>query len=155
MTLDELLAREAIRATICRYNACGDNDDADGFAACFASDGIIESIAFRHEGREAIREWKASAGVFSATGRTAPFRVHNVTGSHIEMLSAETARARSGWIVITDIGPDHAGVYHDQFRKEGEDWLIAHRVIDLLWRAPNSYVGEQGVGRKSAVGRNP
>ena len=36
-----------------------------------------------------------------------------------------TKGQNSGWIVITDIGPDHAGVYHDRFRKVGDDWLIA------------------------------
>ena len=57
---------------------------------------------------------------------------------NIELTGAESARARTYWVAYTDIGPDHAGCYLDEFRKVGADWLIAHRRVREDWRSPNS-----------------
>ena len=65
MTLDELLAREAIRDTMAKYNVSGDRLKAEDFAACFTEDGIIQSerapgdYIFRYVGRVAILEWQS------------------------------------------------------------------------------------------------
>lgn len=150
MTLDEMLAREAIRATMARYNAAGDRLQVDEYAACFTEDGIMESEhtdpadRFRFEGREAIRAWQArwrertlaGEGVHKAT-----FARHHLTTCDIELLGADTARARTYWQAWTDIGPDHAGYYLDTFRKEGDRWLIAHRRVREDWRSPHSLFG--------------
>lgn len=142
MNLEELLAREQIRSTLIAYNRAGDNDDADGFAACFTDDGIFHGAGLTLEGREAIRAWKASGVVFrdNPRGRAAPFRVHHLSSIHIDLLSHEEASARSCWFVVTDIGPDHSGLYHDRLRRVDGQWLIANRVARCLWRAENSYV---------------
>ncbi len=64
MTLDELLAREAIRDTMAQYNVSGDRLKVEEFAACFTEDGILQSerapgdFIFRHVGRAAINEIK-------------------------------------------------------------------------------------------------
>ena len=42
MQVEELLAREAIRATLARYNLSGDRGRLDELAACFAPDGVME-----------------------------------------------------------------------------------------------------------------
>lgn len=146
MTTDELIAREAIRHTLTAYNKAGDEDDAEGFAACFTEDALMQSVAFRHEGREAIRQWKAAASVFKATGRTAGFRVHHISSIHIELTSPEEAKVRTCWFVVTDIGPDHSGLYHDRFRRVGERWLIEERLIDMVWRAEDSFVAANMLG---------
>ena len=39
---------------------------------------------------------------------------------------------------MTDIGPDHAGIYSDALVKRGDRWLLAHRTIRLDWRSPQS-----------------
>ena len=36
------------------------------------------------------------------------------------------------------MGPDHAGYYLDEFRREGDRWLIAHRRIRRDWQAEQS-----------------
>lgn len=152
MTVDELIARESIRHTLASYNKAGDADDADGFADCFAHDGIMDAPSFYHEGRDAIRAWKASNSVFAGgTGKVALFRVHHISSIHIDLISADAARTRTAWFVVTDIGPDHAGVYHDEFVRHGERWLIGKRVIDTLWRAENSYIGPEIVGCRSGL----
>src|SRR3989304_609250 len=64
MTLEELLAREATRDTLARYNTSGDRLKVDDFVACFTEDAIMESehvegeLGFRYVGREEIRAWQ-------------------------------------------------------------------------------------------------
>ncbi len=66
MTIDDLLAREAIRDTLAKYNASGDRSRTEDYAACFTRDGIIESSdrsggkGIYYEGRDAILALKAN-----------------------------------------------------------------------------------------------
>lgn len=150
MTLGDLLAREAIRDTLAKYNVSGDRLKVDDYAACFTDDGIMEAehrdpaFAFRYEGREAIRAWQArwleqtmsGAGVHQAT-----FARHHLSTCKIDLTGPATADVRTYWVAWTDIGPDHAGYYLDAFRKVDGDWLIAHRRVREDWRAPASLFG--------------
>lgn len=147
MTLDELLARESIRATMASYNIAGDRLRADDFMAVFTQDGILESDgvpgtdAFRYQGRQEIREWIArwhQPGATAKDARKATFVRHHLSTCHIEITGADTAKARTYWVAYTDIGPDHCGYYLDSFRKISESWLIAHRKVRLDWRSPQS-----------------
>lgn len=148
MTLEDLLAREAIRDTMAAYTTAGDRLKIDDFVACFTDDAVIESEhvpearAFRYEGRAAIRAWQERwlAGAGGTHGAT--FVRHHLSTSKIDLGGGDTARARTYWVAWTDIGPDHAGYYLDRFRKEGETWLIAHRRIRMDWEAPNSLFGD-------------
>lgn len=150
MTLADLLAREAIRDTLAKYNVSGDRLKIDDYAACFTEDGIMEAehkdpaFAFRYEGRETIRAWQqrwleqtlSGAGVHQAT-----FARHHLATSKIDLAGPDTATVRTYWVAWTDIGPDHAGYYLDTFRKVGEEWLIAHRRVREDWRSPASLFG--------------
>lgn len=144
MTLDDLLAREAIRDTMARYTTSGDRLRIDDFVSCFTEDGVIEAEdvrieqAFRYEGRAAIRSWQERW--LSGKGGThgARFVRHHLSTSRIELTSPDIATARTYWVAWTDIGPDHAGYYLDTFRKVGEEWLIAHRRVRLDWEADAS-----------------
>lgn len=147
MTLDELLAREAIRDTMAKYNTAGDRLKVDEFCACFAEDGIIESerapgdYLFRFVGREAIREWQTrwrDRAPADDTVHGATFVRHHLATSKIELTGPDTAIARTYWVAWTDIGPDHSGYYLDDFRKVGEQWLIDRRRVRLDWSAPGS-----------------
>ncbi|MFT3968443.1 MAG: nuclear transport factor 2 family protein [Sphingobium sp.] len=157
MTLDEMLAREAIRATIAAYTAAGDRlRDAD-LAACFTGDGVVETDgvaeadSFRHEGREAIRRWIArwrDRPAEAGPVHRATFVRHHLTTCHIELTGPDSARARTYWSAWTDIGPDHAGYYLDAFRHEEGRWLIAHRRIREDWRSAGSlFTGAVGRSR--------
>ncbi len=154
MTLDELLAREAIRDTMAKYNVSGDRLKIDDFAACFTEDGIIQSerapgdYIFRYEGREAIRAWQnrwLNREPGADTVHRASFVRHHLSTCKIELTSPETATARTYWSAWTDIGPDHAGVYLDDFRKVGDVWLIARRRVRKDWEADGGLF-------KSAIG---
>ncbi|GGC11440.1 hypothetical protein GCM10011494_32770 [Novosphingobium endophyticum] len=144
MTLEDLLAREAIRDTLARYTTSGDRLKIDAFVSCFTEDGIIEAEkvrrgqAFRFEGRAAIRAWQERwlAGEGATHGAT--FVRHHLSTSKIDLTGPDSANARTYWVAWTDIGPDHAGYYLDILRKVGEDWLIAHRRVRLDWEAEAS-----------------
>ena len=61
MELTDLLAREAIRDLVARYNAYGDSGLLDRMIELFAEDAVLEEGDDRYEGRDAIR------GLFSGT----------------------------------------------------------------------------------------
>jgi hypothetical protein len=147
MTLEDMLAREAIRDTMAKYNTSGDRLKVQDYVACFTEDGIMESEfvpadkAFRYAGKAEILAWQlrwlerdpAEAAVHKAS-----FIRHHLSTSKIELTGPNTAKARTYWVAWTDIGPDHAGYYLDDFRKVGDEWLIAHRRVRLDWESPDS-----------------
>jgi hypothetical protein len=158
MTLDDLLAREAIRDTLAKYNVSGDRLKIDDYAACFAEDGIMEAehkdpaFAFRYAGREAIRAWQQrwlEQTLSGAPVHEATFARHHLSTSKIDLTGVATANVRTYWVAWTDIGPDHAGYYLDTFRKVGEDWLIAHRRVREDWRSPASLFGNPIAGTRA------
>jgi len=147
MTIDELLARESIRHLIASYNIAGDSVRAEALAAVFSDDAIYEFSAFgplpafRYEGSAAIRDsiagWQGSGKPAVTPGRLTFLR-HHITTCQIDLSGPDSAKARTYWMVYTDIGPDHCGTYNDQFRCVDGQWLIAHRKIRLDWRSPQS-----------------
>lgn len=147
MTLDELQAREAIRQTMAAYTMAGDRLREDEFVAVFTQDAVLESehVAaadlFRYEGRDAIRQWIARwrhPPADAGRAHRASFVRHHLSTCHIELTGPDSARARTYWVAYTDIGPDHGGQYLDDFRRNEDRWLIAHRRIREDWRSPQS-----------------
>jgi hypothetical protein len=149
MNLEELLAREGIRKTISNYTLAGDRLRTDEFVAVFTEDGIIETEPpnpedrFRYEGRAAIRAWMERwRNPSGAPVHGSRFIRHHLSTCQIEMTGPATARSRTYWVAYTSLGPDHCGYYIDEFRKEGDQWLIAHRRIREDWRRADSlYAG--------------
>ena len=147
MTVEDMLAREAIRDTMAKYNTAGDRLKVDDYANCFTEDGIIESeeapgkYIFRYEGREAIREWQnrwRNREVGQDTVHGATFVRHHLSTCKIDLTGPDSATTRTYWVAWTDIGPDHAGYYLDDFRKVGDDWLIARRRVRRDWQSADS-----------------
>jgi hypothetical protein len=147
MTLDELLAREGVRQTLHAYNIAGDRLRIEDFLAVFTEDAVLESAGgasgtgFRCDGRDGIRRWMTDFE--NRPGRPAgveapKFVRHHLTTSLIELTGPAAAKARTYFHVMTQVGPDHAGVYTDVLRKEGEHWLIAERRIRTEWFSPGS-----------------
>jgi SnoaL-like domain len=147
MTIDELLAREAIRKTMVKYNISGDRLKVEDYVSCFTEDGVMEAssapgtIDFRYTGRDEIRAWQIrwrdrkpeQGSVHKAT-----FVRHHLSTSQIDVKGPDTASARTYWVAWTDIGPDHCGQYLDTFHKVGDGWLIAHRQARMDWKSPAS-----------------
>ena len=143
MTQDEALAHTAIRDTLARYNIAGDRLRVDDFIACFTPDGMLETGAYTLNGREEIHAWmtgiRPAGGLSAKPSRVPRFVRHHLSTCQIDLTSPNTATARTYWMVLTDIGPDHAGLYVDTFRQENGTWLIAHRKARTEWFAPASY----------------
>ncbi|MET0252062.1 MAG: nuclear transport factor 2 family protein [Novosphingobium sp.] len=147
MTLDELLAREAIRDTMAQYTTAGDWLRVDDFVACFTEDGVLESEhvpverSFRYAGKAEIAAWQnrwRERRPGEAAVHQARFVRHHLATSKIDLTAPGTAKARTYWVAWTQIGPDHAGYYLDDFRQVGERWLIVRRRVRLDWEADGS-----------------
>jgi hypothetical protein len=146
MTMDEFIAHEAIRQTIATYTIAGDNRDPTLFNDLWADDALFEFEAFpplpgfRCQGAAEIRArsatWKPLP-IEDPDLRSATFVRHNLTTCRIELTGPDTARAKTYFLVVTDIGPDHAGNYIDKLVRQGDRWVFAHRQIALVWRSPD------------------
>ena len=135
MTPDDLLAELAIRRTINFYNVSGDRGRTGDMSQAFTEDAVLVTPYGTMEGRAQI------AGGLSGgktRGWTASFVRHNLTTSRIELTGPDTATGRNYFIVITDIGLDRTGVYHDRYRKVGGHWLIEHREVRLDYVADDT-----------------
>lgn len=147
MTQDEQIAIECIRRTITGYTAAGDSRNAEAYHPLFAEDAILEFDGFppvpgfRCEGRSEIRSrtasWSSVPGADPSLKLTRFIR-HNLTTCQINLTGPDSARARTYFIVFTEIGPDHMGTYNDELIRRGDDWLFRHRRIALDWRAEGS-----------------
>jgi 3-phenylpropionate/cinnamic acid dioxygenase small subunit len=152
MTIEELLAREAIRDTLARYNSAGDRLLVEEFVAVFAEDATFEPGQQILHGREEIRRW-LTGGVQVGGASTGPaqpedyrggrghFVRHNLTTCRIDLDGPDHASVRTYFVVYTEIGPDHCGYYKDRFVKQGDEWLIGHRTIRLDWINSDSLTG--------------
>lgn len=149
MTLEEMLAREAIRALLARCTQAGDSLRAEEYAACFTEDGALQTemagggAGLDLKSRAEILAWQTGIrqpGKGMGHGSSVPlkFARHNLTTCKIEITGPDSATARTYWFVHTNVGPDHAGVYRDTFCKVGTEWLIASRRVKTEWASDNS-----------------
>jgi len=147
MTNDDRIAIESIRKTIHSYTIAGDSRDRDLFATLWAEDAVMEFAGFgpvpgfRSVGRAEIvgrtQSWSPVPGQDPSLTLTRFIR-HNLTTSLIDLTGADTAKSRTYFVVLTEIGQDHAGTYNDEFILEGGNWLFSHRRIEVDWRSDGS-----------------
>lgn len=130
MERSELLAREAIRDLVARYNAYGDGGLLDRMMDLFAGDAVLEVGADRYVGKDAIwglfsRTVERSAG--AAGGPT--YVRHSVTTHQIDVVDADHATGRAYFTVLTRVGLDHWGRYLDEYRVVDDEWRFARRRV--------------------------
>ena len=136
MELWELLAREAIRDLVARYNAYGDGGLFDRMTGLFAADAVLEIDDQLYRGREEIRA--VFAGVpqrSSRGGARAPAYLRHCTATHqIDLVDETTATGRCYFLVLSAAGLDHWGRYLDDYRSLEGTWRFARRrvLIDAL-----------------------
>ena len=136
MTLEEMLDREAIRKLMTHYNINGDRGRLDGLASCFAEDGVLEFGTGRGVGPAQIAEALSSGALIEGLTLVR----HNLTTSEIQVAADhKTAKGRTYFMVISNSGPDHSGVYVDDFAKQADgNWKIARREVRIDWQAATS-----------------
>jgi hypothetical protein len=143
MSLEDKLA---IQEVIAQYSYTYDAQDADGFAAQFTEDAVWESFAagathpeIRLESQAAIHAW-AMQRLHERRGRFVSR--HYQSNTLFETLTAESARTRTMVLVthqdVTEAVPrlTASGVYHDQWRKTPDGWLLVHRRLHHDTREP-------------------
>jgi hypothetical protein len=139
MTLDEMLAREAIRYTLELYNRNADNADYERHREVFHPEAVLDVQGMGEvKGPEAIITWLKPGAVKRGAFEPGNFQRHNLTTTMIEFTDEGMATVVTYIIVVTELGFDHAGRYDDIFVKSGERWLIMRRRARMEWSIPNS-----------------
>ncbi|MEO5706311.1 MAG: nuclear transport factor 2 family protein [Alteraurantiacibacter sp.] len=144
-TADRLAIHERLAA--CAWAL--DTGDADAFAGCFCTDGVLEWDAFEEplswQGRAALHHFAA----FLRDLPTSAGRQHHITNAVITP-AEEGASVRSYVNVALrqGDGPHQLyvmGWYEDTFRHEDGQWLLARRVI-RDWSGPvlGRFAGQDG-----------
>jgi hypothetical protein len=146
MELWELEARESIRATMAAYNAAGDRGRADGLAACFAEDGVLEGPSGPVAGRAAIEADINGIIERGSTGAQRKFVHHHVSSIDIYDVTPNAARVRCYYEVLTDQGLDHWGRYDDELVPVEGRWLFARRRARTDGFVPGSWYESTNAG---------
>jgi 3-phenylpropionate/cinnamic acid dioxygenase small subunit len=139
----ELAAREAIRDLVARYNANGDSGRFDAMLALFAEDATLELEAETLHGKPDIRAFFERVAERTGPGRASTFVRHFTATHQIDVLSADEARGRCYYAVLTDRGLDHWGRYLDEYRRHAGRWLFQRRKVTLDAAVPGGW-GDRG-----------
>lgn len=128
-----LFDRVEIGQLLARYNILGDRGRVAEMIHVFAPDARLRALEKEAIGHEAI------AALLNGNPTSPRHTVtrHHLTTQLIEV-EGDTANARSYFMVHTNIGPDHHGVYVDRLERRDGRWMIVDRDVRLDWQAPNS-----------------
>jgi hypothetical protein len=134
-------ARIAIQQTIALYACAVDSRDIDTILSSFTDTATLQSSTGAvFTGKDQLAAFYRAALAAGARDGEAPTLLrHNITTSHIGVLTRQTAQATSYFITISPFGLDHAGQYRDHFARHGSDWLLERRQIEVEWFATPSW----------------
>lgn len=122
----------AIQRVLVDYAAYLDGRDYASYAALFTPDGEWNNGGGSHKGQVAIRQMLES--VMGPAGSPNLANYHIITNPRVD-LDGDRATATSRYVFVMR-GPDGqpvpslAGVYHDQFVRQGGMWKIKRRIAD-------------------------
>ena len=133
MTVQELLDREEIRHLLSRYNILGDRGRVSEMIDVFAVDASFQALEKSAVGHAEIT---ALLNANPTSPRHSVTRHH--LGTQLIELEGDRAAARSYFMVHTNIGPDHHGVYVDRLARIEGRWRITHRDVRVDWQSPAS-----------------
>jgi hypothetical protein len=136
--------RAAIVDLQARYVMAMDYLDADGYAAVFAEDGVLDWARGVVEGRAAIREFMAT-GTYDFTrgapsaqtpdGKNWPSTVRHLITNQVIKVDGDTATALTYWIQFNNNAQRNKvewmlfGSWHDEFVKIDGEWFFSlHRI---------------------------
>ncbi|MCH9827255.1 MAG: nuclear transport factor 2 family protein [Gammaproteobacteria bacterium] len=125
-----------INHLLSRYAQSIDRGRLDELASLFSEDGVLQTPAWSACGRQKILE--RLSGMGETPGRRPRFVRHHVTSFVAESAGEGAASGRAYFLVLTDIGLDHAGIYIDRYTLLGQQWQIASRQVRLDWMAEGS-----------------
>ncbi len=142
--LEDIEAIKQLKAMYCKH--CDDNYDADALASLFTEQAVWDGGGTfgRAEGREGIRRH------FSGAGKRVTIARHQVMNPMIEVGvdrrgTHDPDAATGHWLLFqpcTNAGPDGeeavwlAATYADEYRRNGDGWLISETMIDVAFFTP-------------------
>ncbi len=137
MDVDDLLAREAIRDLVTRYNSYGDSGRFEPLWELFTPDAVMEiglagGERTRYAGRERIKQIFTGARerVADRLAADKPGYVRHFTATHqIDLVDVDHAGGRLYFAVILPHGLDHWGRYLDRYIRVGDEWKFEHRRV--------------------------
>ena len=138
--------RAAIVDLQARYVYAMDYFDAEGYAAVFAEDGVLDWAGGIVEGRDAIHEFMAS-GTYDLTrdapeaetpdGRNWPSTVRHLITNQVINVEGDTAHAYTYWIQFNNNQDRRQvewmlfGSWYDEFVKIDGEWFFSlHRIYN-------------------------
>lgn len=136
--------RAAIVDLQARYVMAMDYVDADGYAAVFAEDGILDWARGQVVGRDAIREFMAT-GTYDFTqgapeaktpdGKNWPSTVRHLITNQVVKVEGDTATALTYWIQFNNNQDRRKvewmlfGTWYDEFVKVDGEWFFSlHKI---------------------------
>lgn len=140
-TLQQLADRTAIMEVMHQYVWSVDSLDADGYAAVFTRDAVIDSNGSLIEGHEAIR--KVVTGMAErqaanrAEGKPPGALYHVISNERIRFTGSDTAIYTSYWQTMRK-GQDNRyttggfGRSEDHLVRQDGQWLIKHRKLTVF-----------------------
>lgn len=130
-----------------RYVLAMDYFDADGYAAVFAVDGVLDWAGGIVDGREAIREFM-SAGTYdlrtigfepakTPNGREWPSAVHHLVTNQVVTVEGNTAKAITYWMNYANNADRRQiqwlsfGSWEDEYVKIDGEWFFSlHKIFN-------------------------
>jgi hypothetical protein len=130
MHLADLLAREAIRDLVARYNSYGDSGLFDRMLELFASDAVLEIRERAYKGHDEIRSVFTGTADRTSRAERGPAYLRHCTSTHqIDLVDETAATGRCYFFVLTVAGLDHWGRYLDDYRAVDGAWRFARRRV--------------------------
>ena len=133
MTPEELTReKEAIAELIARYNWAIDHNDFQGWADCFAPEGIFDGMIGRYAAHGELDRFTAEVRKLTAS---TPNLRHYVTSIQTEV-SGNQARSRC-FLMMTSTTQEGgtkiviAGEYEDKLVKRDGRWLFTERKVHM------------------------
>ncbi len=133
MTPEELAReKEAIAELIARYNYAIDHNDFQGWADCFALEGIFDGMIGRYAAHAELDRFMAEVQKLTAT---TPNLRHYVTNIQTE-INGDQARSRC-FLLMTSTSKEGgtkvviAGEYEDTLVKRNGRWLFTERRVRM------------------------
>jgi hypothetical protein len=141
--------RAQIEDLMARYLFAIDYNDWDSYVETFAPDGELTFARGTSKGRPAIRElvsaFALSIGKTYHTEDGKAAKLRHVVLESVIRVQGNRAWGRTLWLEMANHGPGDTmkmgtyGIYEDEFKKEGGQWLIAKRnVLNEFLKGRNS-----------------
>jgi hypothetical protein len=139
LQLSDLLAREAIRDLVVRYNSYGDSGLFDRMLGLFAPDAVVEIGGEAYQGQQAIRQAFSRVPAHTSKLGGQPAYLRHCTSTHqIDLLDESTATGRCYFSVLTAVGLDHWGRYLDDYGVVNDEWRFTRRRVLTDGHSPPS-----------------